>query len=75
MKGLYYRIGTFKGNPIVTTTTGIEHIDTGLLGITDKHFYFLGSHKSFRIPFKKIVSFIPYDDGIAFYRDAATAKP
>lgn len=75
MKGVYYRVGGFKGHPIVATTTSMEHIDTGILGITDKHFYFLGSRKSFRMPYKKIVSYIPYDDGIAIHRDAVTAKP
>jgi hypothetical protein len=75
MKGVYYRVGSFKGHPVVSTTTSMEHIDTGILGITDKHLYFLGSRNSFRIPYKKIVSFIPYDDGIAVHRDAANAKP
>lgn len=75
MKGVYYRVGAFKGHPVVTSSTSMEHIDTGILGITDKHLYFLGSRKSFRIPYKKIVSFIPYNDGIAVHRDAVTAKP
>lgn len=75
MKGVYYRVGAFKGHPIINTTTSMEHIDTGILGITDKHLYFVGSRKSFRIPYKKIVSFIPYNDGIAVHREAVTAKP
>lgn len=72
-KGVYYRTGGFRGNPTVTTTT--VHIDTGLLGITTKYVYFAGGSKSFRVPYKKIVSFTPYSDGFGLQRDAMTAKP
>ncbi len=72
-KGLYYRTGGFRGNPVVTTQT--TQIDTGIFGVTTKHVYFTGSVKSFRIRFNKIVSFAPFSDGIAIQRDAVTAKP
>jgi hypothetical protein len=73
MKGVYYRTGGFRGNPVVTTS--LVQIDNGLFGVTNKHIYFSGSIKSFRIPFNKIVSFNPYKDGIGIQRDAVTAKP
>jgi len=72
-KGLYYRTGGFRGNPIVTSQT--VHVDTGILGVTDKHIYFTGAAKSFRVPYQKIVSFAPYEDGFGLQRDATTAKP
>ena len=72
-KGLYYRTGAFKGHPVETTET--RHIDNGLLAITDKHIYFSGTSKNFRINFNKIVTFKPYSDGIEIQRDASTAKP
>ena len=72
-KGLYYRVGAFKGQPVITTET--VHADTGLLGVTNKHLYFVGDQKSFRIRHDKIVSFTPYEDGLGVQRDAATAKP
>lgn len=72
-KGLYYRTGAFKGERIETHET--THADTGLLGVTDKHVYFSGGAKSFRIKHDKIVSFEPFSDGIGLQRDAATAKP
>jgi len=72
-KGLYYRTGAFKGERVETHET--IHADTGLLGITNKHIYFSGSSKSFRIRHDKIVSFEPFSDGIGLQRDAATAKP
>ena len=71
-KGLYWRTGGFRGNPVKHTE--MIHIDTGLVGVTNKHVYFTGSVKSFRIKYQKIVSFSPFSDGIAIQRDAASAK-
>lgn len=72
-KGLYYRAGAFKGKRVETHET--IHADTGLLGVTNKHIYFFGGAKSFRIRHDKIVSFEPFSDGIGLQKDAATAKP
>lgn len=72
-RGLYYRAGAFKGRRVEYNET--VHADTGLLGITNKHLYFTGDSKSFRIRLDKIVSFEPYEEGIGVQRDAATAKP
>lgn len=72
-KGVYYRTGGFKGERVETPQT--LHVDTGFLGVTDKHIYFLGSIKSFRIRYDKIVSFRPFSDGIGLQKDAANAKP
>jgi hypothetical protein len=71
-KGLYYRVGAFRGNPVKTNQ--IELVDTGLLGITDKHIYFTGKRSSFRLKYSKIISFIPYDDGIGLFKDTASSK-
>lgn len=72
-KGLYYRAGAFKGERVQSTET--IHADTGLLGVTNKHIYFKGSSKNFRINYNKIVSFEMFSDGIGVQRDAQTAKP
>lgn len=72
-RGLYYRTGAFKGERVQTSET--IHADTGLLGVTNKHIYFVGPSKRFRIAFNKIVSFEPFSDGIGVQRDAQTAKP
>lgn len=73
MSGVYYRVGASKGYPVETSRN--EQIDVGMLGVTTQHIYFAGSKKSFRIPYKKIVSFTPYSDGIGICKDAANAKP
>jgi len=72
-RGVYYRLGGFRGDPVVSPET--IHVDTGVLGLTAKHLYFAGPVRSFRVRYDKIVSFTPYSDGIGFQRDAATAKP
>ncbi len=72
-RGLYYRVGAFKGHPVERTEN--VHVDNGLLAVTNEHIYFAGPSKSFRIPFGKIVTMVPYSDGICIQRDAASAKP
>jgi len=73
MKGVYYRVGAFKGQPVEHTER--VHIDTGLVVVTNKNIYFAGPIKSVRLPYSKIVSFEPFSDGIGVMRDTATAKP
>jgi hypothetical protein len=73
MKGVYYRVGAFKGQAIEHTER--VHIDTGWVVITNKNIYFAGPRKSIRLPYAKIVSFEPFSDGIGVMRDTATAKP
>lgn len=73
MRGVYYRVGSSRGYPVETSRT--EQVDTGVLGVTTQHIYFSGQKKSFRIPYKKIVSFTPYSDGIGICKDAENAKP
>jgi len=72
-KGVYYKVGAFKGERISTSET--THVDTGLFGITNKHIYFSGDEKSFRIKLDKIVSFKPSENGITIHKDTASAKP
>ena len=71
--GLYYRTAAFKGDRVQTSET--VHADTGLLGVTNKHLYFVGPSKRFRIAYRKIMSFEPFAAGIGVQRDAQTAKP
>jgi hypothetical protein len=72
-KGVYYRVGAFKGHAVETSET--VFVGPGLLGVTNRHVYFSGSGKSFRIRHDKIVSIEPYSDGVGIQRDAASARP
>jgi hypothetical protein len=73
MKGVYYRVGAYKGERVQTSS--LEHTDTGTLVISRKHLHFLGGAKSFRIQMRKLVSVRPYEDGIEVFKEAAHPKP
>lgn len=73
MKGVYYRIGAFKGNPVECAQR--IHIDTGWLAITNRNIYFTGDKKILRMPYVKIISIAPYSDGISIAKDGANSKP
>jgi len=73
MKGVYYKTGAFRGNPVETTQ--VVNIDTGTLGVTDIHLYFSGPKKSFRIKYDKIVAFNQYANGIGIQKDTQNSKP
>jgi hypothetical protein len=72
-KGVYYRTSSFKGHPVKTTE--MARVASGILAFTDKHLYFGSSIRNFRIPYSKIVTFQPYEDGLGIQKDAASAKP
>lgn len=72
-RGLYFRTGGFRGHPVERVS--LEPRDTGLLGLTTKHVYFHGASASFRVPYRKIVSFRAYDDGMGLQKDGARARP
>lgn len=72
-KGVYYRTGSFKGNPVVS-----EHavlLGTGIIAFTNKNLYFGSVSKTFKIPYNKLISITPYSDGIGLQKDGASAKP
>lgn len=73
MKGVYYRIGQFKGNPVQTLE--MKLISTGILALTDQNIYFSSPVKNLRIPYKQILSFQNYSDGIGIQEDKVSAKP
>lgn len=73
MKGVYYRVGAFQGNPVQTTS--LVHVDTGLLVVTNKHLTFVGPKKSVRLKYERIISLTPHSDGVGVCGDAEAAKP
>lgn len=72
-KGVTWRVGGFKGRRVEKSS--LEYADTGLLGVTDRHLYFAGDSKRFRIHYNRLMSVDPYEDGVVAQRDAQTAKP
>jgi hypothetical protein len=73
VKGLYYRLGKSKGYPVSTTETIDE--GQGLLIITNKNLFFVGVNRPVKIPYRKILSIHPFDDGIGIELDAKNSKP
>lgn len=72
MKGVYYRAGSFKGQPVEYSER--IHVDTGWAVATNKNFYFAGQNKSLRIPYEKILTYEPFSDGIGIVKDGSNAK-
>jgi hypothetical protein len=71
-KGLYYRTGAFRGNPVQTTS--LVKLDEGTLLVTNRNLYFSGSVKKLRIRYQDVMEFTPYDDGIGVTKNTASAK-
>lgn len=72
-KGVYYRTGHFKGNPI--TTTQMTLIADGMFALTNKNIYFASTSKNFKTPYSKLISLTQYSDGIGLQKDGVSAKP
>ena len=72
MKGVTYRTGGFKGHPVEHSY--MDNAGTGSLYITNKHIIFHSSMRSVKIPYKKIIGLIPYQDGMGVQQDGANAK-
>lgn len=72
VRGVYMHGGAFRGEPV--TTTDRVRVGTGSLVATDQHIYFAGGTKSYRVPFNKIVAFLPFTNGVGIVRDGVNAK-
>jgi hypothetical protein len=72
-KGLYYRTGVFKGNPVKISE--MKYLGAGLVALTNKNIYFSSSAKSFKVPYNKILTLDPYEDGIGLQKDGTSSKP
>lgn len=72
-KGVYYRTGTFKGHPVKVEE--MKLLSKGLVALTNKHIYFASSSKNFKIPYNKLVTIEPYEDGVGFQKDGVSSKP
>lgn len=53
MKGVSYRVGAFKGEPVRHEQT--VQADTGVVALTQHAVYFGGHRKALRLPYEKLV--------------------
>jgi hypothetical protein len=72
-KGLYYRAGAFKGNPVQIEE--MKCIGIGMVILTNKNFYFTSSNKNLKIPYNRIITIDQYEDGIGLQKDGVNTKP
>ena len=72
-KGLYYRTGIFKGNPV--TNEQMTLLGKGMLALTNENLYFASTTKSLKIPYNKLISITPFLDGIGLQKDGVSSKP
>ena len=68
MKGMYYRSGSVSVERI--TSDILSHIDSGTAYVTNKRLIFVGSRKNTNILLSKVLSVIPYSDGIGIEKDS-----
>lgn len=66
-KGVYYRVGGFKGERIVDTFK--ETTDSGTLYITNKRVVFVGAKKNVTYQLNKVVNFTKYPDALQFQKE------
>lgn len=73
MRGVSVRLGILHGAP----HTAVERISQGVgsLILTTSNIYFYSERASVRIPYKKVTSYLPYEDGVGIIKDSATALP
>jgi len=67
MKGLRYRYGSMSVQRV--TSEELRQIDAGTLYITNKRLVFDGTAKNQNIPYKKLIGFTMYSDGVQVNKD------
>lgn len=73
MRGVSLRLGAFHGAP----HTAVERISQGVgsLILTTSNIFFYSERASIRVHYKKITSYLPYEDGVGIIKDSAAALP
>jgi hypothetical protein len=66
-KGLSWRYGQVSVNRV--TSEELRQIDSGTLYVTNKRLLFNGTSKNLNIPYKKIIQFTLYKDGLEIEKD------
>lgn len=67
VKGLYYSAGSVAVQRV--TADQIQVIDSGTVYLTNKRVIFVGSRKNSNIRLDKILSVVPYSDGVELEKD------
>ena len=73
MKGIYYRVGSYRGAPVKTQYLSDE--GRGVLVISNKNIYFWSPRTAQKIPFKKIISAHAFSDALQIVGSGSNAGP
>jgi hypothetical protein len=71
-KGVYYRTGAFQSHPV--SESHMQAKGRGALIITNKNVYFYSIDKSLRLPYGKIIAFVPFSDAMGIQLDKENSK-
>ena len=66
-RGVYYRVGQFKGHPV--DHAEVREVAVGTLALSNQQLYFVSQPKTFKVPYRKLVAVSAFEDGIAIQRD------
>lgn len=72
-KGLYYKVGAFKGEPIKTEE--IKNTATGILLLTNKSIFYGSVNKTFKVKYSQIISIPTFDTAIGIQQSRVNSKP
>jgi hypothetical protein len=70
--GLYYRFGGYSGNHV--SYPDVQNIDTGFIVLTNIGMVFAGQNTTFRVPYRSVIRFKAYPDGLGFFRSAGSGR-
>ncbi len=71
-KGVYYKVGQSRGHKVETSY--MTPTTSGYLIVTNQNLILYSSLKSIKVPIKKIISLIPYSDGVEVQRETNTKR-
>jgi hypothetical protein len=69
-EGIRVNTGSLGGRSV----TGLAPIDEGDFLMTNQSIYFGGQHKTLHIPYRAILRFKPYTDGVGIFQNSGTQK-
>lgn len=71
-KGVYYKTGSFQSIPV--TNTELKIVGEGNLYLTNKNIYFVSTQTSVKIPYNKVINYLPEPEAIEIQKDGSS-KP
>lgn len=71
-KGIYYHVGAFKGKRLITSS--LKLLAKGDLIVTNKNIYLYTPERTVKYPVKKIIAYVPFEDGLGVQPEKTNGK-